>query len=252
MTDADQPLVNTLADLADTLVSDFDIAELFYRLVESCVSLVDADEAGLLLMDRHGELGIAAATSDSTHLVELLQVQAKDGPCFDAFRLGEAVRSGPLGGQEAERKWPEFAPLATSAGFDSVVAVPMRLRAKVIGSLNLFRIRPGEATDRDIMIAQALADLATIAIIQGRVVGGARETIDQLQNALDTRVSIEQAKGIVAERTKLDLASAFERIRAYARSSNLRLSDVSAQIISGELDTGLSSGGDPASPDTTG
>lgn len=231
-----QSLADTIADLVDTIVTDFDITELFYRLVETCVEVVDADEAGLLLLNKDGELGIGAATSAAAHLVELLQVQAREGPCFDAYRSGEPVRSGALDSPKAEQKWPEFAPRAVAAGFHSVVAVPMRWQDTVLGSLNLFRIIPGEADQRDVRAAQALADLTTIAIVQDRAVEGAREVIDQLQTALDTRISIEQAKGIVSERSNLDVESAFERIRHYARSSNHRLSDVASQIISGELD----------------
>jgi GAF domain-containing protein len=235
MAETERPLVKVLASFADTLVSEFDVSELFYRLVDSCTQLADADEAGLLLMDKEGKLGIAAATSESARLVELLQLQASEGPCLDAFRSGEPVQTGPLTSEQAEARWPKFAPMAASAGFDSVVAVPMRLRDTVLGSLNLFRLGPGEATDRDVTSVQILADLATIAIVQDRVVEDARTVIDQLQTALDTRVSIEQAKGIIAARSDLDVTTAFERIRSYARSSNSRLSEVSARIISGEL-----------------
>lgn len=233
-------LVDTLVEFADTLVSDFDVSDLFYRLVDACIRLADADEAGLLLMGREGELGLAAATHQSAQLVELLQLQAQEGPCLDAFKTGEAVRTGPLDGGEAERRWPDFAPRASAAGFDSVLAVPMRLRDNVIGSLNLFRIGPGEATDEDAKAAQALADLATIAILQDRAAADAREVIDQLQSALDTRVEIEQAKGMIAERTQVDLATAFGRMRDYARSNNRRLSDIAARIIAGELSADLS------------
>lgn len=235
MSASDQPLVETLASFADTLVSGFDVTELFHRLVDACVELADADEAGLLLVDKEGKLGIAATTHHSALHVELLQLQSREGPCLDAYSSGEPVRTGPLDSDEARAKWPEFAQEAMAAGFDSVVAVPMRFRKGVLGSLNLFRSSPGEATERDVMAAQTLADLATIAILQDRIVGDAREVIDQLQSALDTRVSIEQAKGIIAERTKLDVNTAFERIRDYARSTNIRLSDIAAQIISGEL-----------------
>ena len=236
MADPESHVVDTLADLVDTLVTDFDITELFYRLVDTCVDLVLADEAGLLLMDRTGALGIGAATSASTHVVELLQLQVREGPCFDAFRSGEPVRTGPLDADDARETWPEFAPMAVSAGFHSVVAVPMRWRETTLGSLNLFRTHSGAASDQDVTAATALADLTTIAMVQAQAVDGAHEVIDQLQMALDTRVSIEQAKGIVAERSNLDVQLAFERIRSYARSSNASLSEVSRRIISGELD----------------
>lgn len=231
-----QGLAEAVAELVDTIVTDFDITELFYRLVATCVDLVQADEAGLLLVDRAGDLGLAASTSEATHLLELLQVQAREGPCFDAFRTGEPVRTGPLDSEEAKSTWPEFAPMAVSAGFHSVVAVPMRWRDTTLGSLNLFRTDPADAGERDVTVARALADLTTIAIVHAHAVDGAHQVIDQLQGALDTRVSIEQAKGIVAESGKLDMVAAFDRIRRHARSSNQRLADVSAKIISGELD----------------
>lgn len=243
-----EPFLDTLVAFADTLVSDFDISDLFYRLVDACLDLAGADDAGILLVDREGALGIAAATSQSARLVELLQLQTDEGPCLDAFRSGEPVRTGPLGSPDAERRWPEFAPLARGAGFDTVVAVPLRIKETVLGSLNLFRKGPGEATEREVTVAQTLADLASIAIIQERVVDNAREVIDQLQTALDSRVSIEQAKGILAERAKVDLTTAFEKIRTYARANNLRLSDVSSQISTGALDIDLVSGdGQPRS-----
>lgn len=235
MEERNQELVDSLVDFTDTLVSDFDLSDLFYRLVDSCITLTDADEAGLLLMNREGELGIAAATSQSTRIVELLQLQTEEGPCLDAFRTGQPVQSGPLDGEEAKERWPTFAPQAVAAGFDSVHAIPIRLRDAVLGSLNLFKIGPGKVTDRDIAAARALADLATIAILQDRAMSEAREVIDQLQTALDTRVVIEQAKGMLAERTRLDVGAAFERMRSYARSNNLRLSEVSSRITSGEL-----------------
>ena len=229
-------LADTIADLVDTIVTDFDITEVFYRLVDTAVHVVEADQAGLLLMDKSGDLGIAAATSASTHLVELLQVQANEGPCLDAFRTGEPVRTGPLDSDDAIATWPEFAPMAVSAGFHSVVAVPMRWRDTTLGSLNLFRTGHGDADDRDIIAARALADLTTIAIVQAHAVDGAHEVIEQLQTALDTRVAIEQAKGIVAEHSKLDVEAAFERIRGHARSSNVRLSELAEKIISGDID----------------
>ncbi|HEX6286886.1 MAG TPA: GAF and ANTAR domain-containing protein [Acidimicrobiia bacterium] len=236
MEEPNRSLADTIAELVESIVTDFDETEICFRLVDAAVEVVDADEAGLLLMDRTGELGIAAATSASTHLVELLQVQAREGPCLDAFRTGEPVRTGPLVSDRARRTWPEFAPMAVDAGFHSVVAVPMRWRDTTLGSLNLFRTGPGDADDRDIVAARALADLTTISIVQAQAMDGAHEVIDQLQTALNTRVTIEQAKGIVAARTRLGVDAAFEQIRRHARSSNARLAEVAAKIVSGQLD----------------
>ena len=228
-------LVETLVSFAEMLVSDYDVSELFYRLVDSCVKLAEADDAGLLLMSRAGDLDVAAATSESTHIVELLQLQAQEGPCLDAFRTGEVVETGPLTADAARSRWPVFARRAVEAGFDSVLAMPLQVRDTVIGSLNLFRIGPRDAGENDVAAAKALADLATIAIIQDRAAVDAREVVDQLQAALDTRVSIEQAKGILAERAKIDVETGFSRMRDYARANNLRLREVADLIVSGDL-----------------
>jgi GAF domain-containing protein len=228
-------LVETLVSFAETLVSDYDVAELFYRLVESCVKLAEADDAGLLLKSRAGDLDVAAATSESTHIMELLQLQAQEGPCLDAFRSGAVVETGPLSAEAARSRWPVFAALAEEAGFDSVLAMPLHVRDTVIGSLNLFRIGPGDAGEQDVAAAKALADLATIAIIQDRAAVDAQEVVDQLQTALDTRVSIEQAKGILAERAQISVGTAFSRMRDYARANNVRLRDVADRIVSGDL-----------------
>jgi transcriptional regulator with GAF, ATPase, and Fis domain len=229
----DQRLIDTLIDFADTLVSDFDVSDLFYRLVDAAVELADADEAGLLLKNQHGNLQIAASTGGSAHLVELLQLQAEEGPCLDAFRSGERVSTGPLDAEEARDRWPRFAPMASDAGFSQVLAMPMRLRDDVIGSLNLFR--SDEVGESDPATAKALADLTTIAILQDRAASDSKQVIGQLQTALDSRVVIEQAKGMVSERTGIDLGASFDRMRSYSRSHNLRLRDLSDRIVAGEI-----------------
>lgn len=224
-----------LVSMADTLVSDFDVVDLFYELTASCVDLLEVAQAGLLLTDEDGELRVAAVTNEATHVVELLELQSEGGPGTEAFRTGRPVRSGPLAEAEAQDRWPAFGKAAHAAGFHEVTAVPMRLRGQVLGALNLFLTDPVALSEQDMTVAKALADLATIAIIQDRATADDRMLISQLQMALDSRVVIEQAKGIVAQNQDLGMEEAFGRIRGYARDNNQRLQAVAAKIVSGDV-----------------
>lgn len=228
-------MVAALISMADTLVTDFDVVDLFHELLTSCTKLLDVAQAGLLLTEGNGVLRVAAASSEATHLVELLELENNGGPGSESFRTGLAVHSGVLAGPEARRRWPGFADAARIAGFRAVTAVPMRLRDRVLGALDLFLTDADALTDADLTVAQALADLATIAILHDRSTVDDRMVISQLQTALDTRVVIEQAKGIVAQQAHLTMAEAFARIRNHARNHNARLRDVSAAIVSGDL-----------------
>ncbi len=228
-------MVRVLVSMADTLVSDFDPVDLFYELVVSCTDLLDVAQAGLLLTDGNGELRVVAASSEATGVVELLEVDNQGGPGMEAFRTGRPVRSGDLAGSNARHRWTEFGEAALAAGFRAVTAVPMRLRGQVLGALDLFSTETVDLTDEDLTVAQAMADLATIAILQDRATIDDRTLISQLRTALDTRVVIEQAKGIVAHEADLTMDEAFGRIRNHARSNNERLRDISAAIVSGDL-----------------
>lgn len=235
MTFREDRLVRVLVRMADTLVSDFDPVDLFYELVVSCRDLLDVAQAGLLLTNGNGELRVVAASSEVTAVVELLELENQGGPGAEAFRTGQPVRSFELAGSEARQRWPEFGEAALSTGFRAVTAVPMRLRDQVLGALDLFLTEAVDLTDEDLTVAQALADLATITILQDRLTIDDRTVISQLRTALETRVVIEQAKGIVAHGADLGMDEAFGRIRSHARNNNQRLRDIAAAIVSGDL-----------------
>lgn len=227
-------LSNTFVELADTLVDDFDIVDLLTTLSGRCVEILDVDAAGIMLVGSDSTLRAAASSSEMMRIVELFEIQAEEGPCWDCYRTGQPVVNQDL--VDLDDRWPTFAPVATAAGFRATDAVPLRLRDQIIGALNLFSADPGSLDDSDLVVARALADVATIAILQQRRIFDADTINDQLSNALTNRVTIEQAKGIVAERERLDMPEAFDRLRSYARSNNLRLYDVAADLISGKLD----------------
>ena len=236
MTTRESQVTNTLVHLADTLVNGYDDMEMFYHLVDSCTEVLPIDHAGLMLTDPMGDLHVVAATSEVTHVIELLQIQNEQGPCLDAFRLGRVVESGPLAEPEAQERWPELSTAASDAGFGGITALPMRLRDRILGALNLFRVAPEPLSPEDAAVGQAFANIATISILQARATSDTREVIEQLQRALDTRVVIEQAKGFVSQFSQVTMDEAFKRIRGYSRSNNLLLRDVASDIVAKKLD----------------
>jgi GAF domain-containing protein len=229
-------LVRTLVELADTLVDDFDMIEMLTVLVGRCVVLLDVTAAGVMLRAPDGTLRVAASSSEAMHTVELFELQAEEGPCPDCVRTGESVTNVDLA---TSPRWPAFAPVAMASGFASVHAVPMRLRGQVVGALNLFGARPGALCKADVEAVRALADVATIAIVQHRMSLDAQVLAEQLNQALTSRVVIEQAKGVLAERMALPMDESFHRLRSFARSQNSRLTDVAQSLIDGTLDTVL-------------
>jgi len=226
-------LARTFVELADTLVADFDVVEVLTLLADRCVEVLDVAAAGLMLVTPDGELRVMASSSDAMRVLELFELQNHEGPCLDCYRSGEPVINEDLGGSDT--RWPRFASEALTAGFHSVHALPMRLRGSVIGALNLFHTEPGEMQRSDVEAAQALADVATIAILQHRASLEAQVVNEQLNNALKSRIVIEQAKGMIAERESVTMEAAFARLRGHARNHNQRLSDLAGSIIDGTL-----------------
>lgn len=221
-------ILDSFATLADTLVDDYDVLELLQTLVETCERLLDVRAAGILLADPNNQLEVVASTSEASRLVEIMQIGAEAGPCVESFTKGTVVSVPDV---TVDERWEEFSAHALSQGFRAVYAVPLRLRATVIGALNLFRSEPGEFTDYDRTAAQALADVATIGILHQRAYEQTEVVRDQLASALQSRVRIEQAKGVISHTRGTTTDEAFTIIRDYARSHRQRLSEVAQQIV---------------------
>ena len=222
-------LSDTFVDLADTMVADFDVIDFLHILTDRSVTLLAVSAAGVMLADPRGELRVAAASTEAAGLIELFQIQNDQGPCLDCFRTAQPVTAAGLTGPE--QRWPQFAAAAVRAGFRSVEALPMRLRDEVIGALNLFRAAAEPLSPADLRIGQALADVATIGLLQERAVRRMETVTEQLQGALNSRVVVEQAKGKLAERLSIDMDDAFGLLRVYARNSNQRLTDVARNFV---------------------
>jgi GAF domain-containing protein len=229
----EQDLLTAFIEFADTFVDEYDIVEFLHRLAERCVELVDASEAGIMLADRAGELHYVASSSERMRLIELFEIQHDEGPCLDAYRAGVSVHSRLS--DKADGRWPRFAPHARDVGFESVSALPMRLRSEIIGALNIFSVSPVPLGEDDRLVLQALADIATIGILQERALGDALVVTSQLEAALESRIAIEQAKGIVAERNQVTVDEAFALLRNYSRAHNMLLSQTAREIIDGSL-----------------
>ncbi|MCU1597526.1 MAG: hypothetical protein JWQ47_1265 [Glaciihabitans sp.] len=219
--------------LADTLTDDYDVVDLLHTLVAESTAIFDTHAGGLMLAGKDGKLQLVASTSAKAGLVEMMQLNAGKGPCVDCFTSGE-----PLGVADIENdgeNWPEFRAEALRQGFRSLYATPMRLRGEVIGTMNLMSTRVGILNSRDAEAAQALTDVATIGILQERVIRERGVVAEQLQRALDSRILIEQAKGVLSEIGGISVDQAFEKMRAYARSNNLRLHDVAERVVDRSL-----------------
>ena len=219
----------TFVDLADTLVGDFDVIDFLQMLTDRSVTLLAASAAGVVLADPRGELEVAAASSEAAELIELFQLRNDQGPCLDCFRTGQPVTVMDL--IAPVQRWPRFAAAARQAGFRAVQAVPMRLRDQVIGALNLFHVAAGLPGPTELGIGQALADVATIGLLQERSVRRAEAVAGELQGVLSSRVVIEQAKGMLAERVDVDMDEAFQLLRSLARDNNQRLTEVALNLI---------------------
>lgn len=222
-------LAEVFVQVADTLVDEFDLIEFLQMVTSQTSELVDARDAGLLLADHHGRLQLMAASDERTQMLELFQVQTVEGPCQDCFRQGAPVVNADL--REAADRWPKFAPRAVEAGFRSVHAFPLRLRKDVIGALNLFGDDAGQMERNDVALVQALADVATIGLMQERAVRRGEVLSEQLQSALNSRIVIEQAKGALAQIHSISTDEAFAMLRAFSRRNNLRLGDVASAVI---------------------
>ncbi|MEU7482096.1 GAF and ANTAR domain-containing protein [Lentzea sp. NPDC042327] len=208
----------------------FDAIDFLQTLTERCVELLELDAVGILLADQRGALNLVAASTEQARMLELFQLQDEEGPCLDCFHTGQPVECADL--EQEPQRWPRFTAAARDQGFAAVHAVPMRLREQVVGALNLFRTSPGAIPQDAVELAQSFANVATISILQVRALRHSEMVTEQLQNALNSRIVIEQAKGILAERLQIDVADAFSLMRTHARNSNQLLSEVAQHVVS--------------------
>lgn len=230
-------LLDAFVEMADTLVDEFDLIDFLHHLTDHAAAVSGASSVGLLLGDEHDRLNFMAATSAGAEHLELFQLQSEEGPCLDCVRMRQPVIVRDLRA-EADR-WPQFAPRAVAEGFRSVHAFPLRLRDQVVGALNVFGNNELALETDDIRSIQALADIATIALLQERAITAGEVLTVQLQAALNSRILIEQAKGVIAQSSGISVVEAFDRLRGYARAHNLRLTELADAVVNREIDPAL-------------
>ncbi|MGZ4741101.1 MAG: GAF and ANTAR domain-containing protein [Ilumatobacteraceae bacterium] len=222
----------TFVEIVDTLVDNFDVIDVLTVLTSRSVELLEAAAAGILLADETRQLRVIGASTEQVELLELFQIQNDEGPCLDCFHSGAVVSQANLA---LSSPWPRFAAESIRNGYPSVCAVPLRLRDLVLGCLNLFMAEPVALTDAEVALAQALADVASIAMVQDQATRQAAIREGHLQHALLSRIVIEQAKGMLAERGRIEMDEAFSRLRAFARSNNRGLTEVAEALVAGGI-----------------
>jgi GAF domain-containing protein len=247
---SDELLFATLIELADTTITGFDLISFADRLVGGCVEVLGATAAGIMLADQFGLLRVFASTNEESRMLELLELQNNDGPCLEAFRTGNLVEGVDL--SRFTTRWPHFVTAARSAGFNTAYAVPLRLRDQTIGALNIFQGGTKAFTLHELNVARVMADMATIGIIHHWSIRQGEVLTQQLQGALDTRVIIEQAKGVVAHRQGLSMGEAFEYLRRTARSAHRPIAEVATETVAESDPEAPAVGSDVVQPGGTG
>jgi GAF domain-containing protein len=222
-------LADAFVDVADTLVDDFDLLDFLHNLTEHAAAISGASSVGLMLADPEGTLHFMAASSEAAEHLELYQIQHAEGPCLDCYATRQPVIVTDL--TKGEDRWPDFSPRAIAAGIRAVHAIPMRIRDQVIGAFNIFGQEPHPLEPADIRIMQALAGVATIAILQEQSVASSEALTEQLQGALNTRIVIEQAKGVLSRDLGVGVEEAFVTLRHHARTNHLRLADLAHDVV---------------------
>ncbi len=222
-------LADVFVELADTLVDDFDVIEFLMMVAHRTSELIGDADVGILLADQRGNLQFMAGSNEDVKRLELFQLQVHEGPCLDAVRDGQPVVNADL--KKAEGRWPRFAPQAAAAGYQSVHAFPLRLRDEVIGAIGVFGTDNARWEDADVHIAQTLAHVATIGLLQERAVRRGAVLTEQLQAALNSRIVIEQAKGAIAQFHGVTVDEAFGLLRAHARRNGTHLGVVAQAVL---------------------
>jgi GAF domain-containing protein len=227
-------LSSLLVRLADTLSEDIDLVELMTVLAEGTVSILAVDEAGVVLADPRGSLRVVASSSERMRDLELYEMQNQDGPCLECFSRGEAVLNVHLDANGDDR-WPHFGPRARQVGYRVVHAFPIRHRATTIGMVNAFATGGADLTPDEIQVGEAMAQMAAIGLLHQRAVLDRQTVIEQLEHALDARVTVEQAKGVLSERLGTSLLDAYGLLRNYARRNATPVTSVAAAVLTREL-----------------
>lgn len=220
-------LRSAFSDYSEALLGPYQIGHVLYRLTDQVVDVLGIEGAGVSIAE-DDRLTFVAATDMRVATVEAHQDADGEGPCHDAYTSGERV---PVGDLTTETRWPKYVALAIDQGCRAVAGLPMPAASRRIGALNLYRDQPHDWTTEQLEVGQLLANMASGYVINRTEMDDTRNLVEQLQYALDSRVVIEQAKGIVAAQRDITPDAAFEQLRDRARSTSTRLHDVCQQVV---------------------
>jgi hypothetical protein len=226
-------------ELTGLLVDEVDVPSYLARLVGRCTQLSHVNGAGVVLATKNGVLDVAAASGESAELLMRFELAYDEGPTLEAFRGGVQVENPDARG--STWRWPRWSHIARDCGVGGVLALPCRHRTELVGALTLFSTVSGALPVDSAEIGRALANVASagVAAQRGREL---EVVVGQLQTALDSRVAIEQAKGVLAERTGVTVAEAFTALRRHARTNGLKLSEVARAVVAGEFEVPANAG----------
>ena len=222
-----------LAEFAQAMAAEQTPQQILERMADYCTELLPVHGVGVLLRSAGGGQEVATANSEAGLIVETLEAELGEGPCSDALDTGEQLAVPDLA--QAADRWPRFVPRALEAGVRAIHALPMTVRTETIGSMDVIALEPMDLTASQLATAQLLADVTISYVANSRAFAETSQLASQLQFALDSRILIEQAKGILSERNKTTISEAFEVLRRHARNHHLKLHAVAEQVVRGEL-----------------
>lgn len=228
-----ESFVSSMRDFVASMTRNYDATRMCYELSDRVVDVLDADGAGVTVADRDGLLRYVTATDERAARIERVQEETQQGPCMSAYLADEAVAVSDV--REVDR-WPEYMEVADDLGFHSVLGVPLVSEVSKVGALNIYNESPRVWSEDDISAAWVFADMATVYLLRTSQLQEASRLAEQLQGALDSRVLIEQAKGMVARRNDIDVDEAFRLIRSHARDHRLGLSDLARDVVDRRID----------------
>lgn len=229
MTHPQTPVAKIFLELAETLVSDYDLVDFLHLVSVHGVEALGVEAVGLLLAHNNGNLNVIASSCEKTPVPELLALQTGEGPVLECYRTGRQVTCADLSSR-ADR-WPRFAPPALDAGFAAAYALPMRLPGAAIGAMSILTATRGDLDSGLLSVAQALTDVAAVGVLNAATDRRKEPPTRQLQTTLNNRVTIEQAKGVLAQRCGVSVGEAFELLYRYARARRQKLTDVAKAVI---------------------
>ena len=220
--------VRTISEFTGKLLNHYEVTDVLGDLAERLTRLFALAGSGVTV-GLDGRLQVAVTVPPELAPLEKYQEDNQDGPCVEAYRTGEVVAIGDLA--TAEPRWVGYQAVAAEVGMRSVVGVPMKLGEMTFGALNMYQAAPRQWDQDELAAAEVLANMATAYLVNASSYNKQSQLSEQLQQALDSRVVIEQAKGVLAEAYGTDVDAAFELIRRHARNHNVKVRDVATAVV---------------------